>query len=113
MKRRSFLATLSAVAGLGAAPPAAADGEAWVKSTSHRPSRKVIVGTAMQAFWGPYPGPQNRLEQLAGLVDQMAAQAKKQYGRGLDCGIFWSNDPGITAGEMVRSIGVLGKGVLD
>jgi len=113
MKRRSFLATLSAVAGLGAAPPAAADGEAWVKSTSHRPSRKVIVGTTMQAFWGPYPGPQNRLEQLAGLVDQMAAQAKKQYGRGLDCGIFWSNDPGITVGEMVRSIGVLEKGVLD
>jgi hypothetical protein len=24
-----------------------------------------------------------------------------------DCGIFWSNDPGITVGEMVRSIGVL------
>ena len=24
-----------------------------------------------------------------------------------DCGIFWSNDPKITVGEMVRSIGVL------
>jgi hypothetical protein len=24
-----------------------------------------------------------------------------------DRGIFWSNDPGITVGEMVRSIGVL------
>ena len=24
-----------------------------------------------------------------------------------DLGIFWSNDPGITVGEMVRSIGVL------
>jgi hypothetical protein len=24
-----------------------------------------------------------------------------------DCGIFWSNDPQVTIGEMVRSIGVL------
>jgi len=24
-----------------------------------------------------------------------------------DCGIFWSNDPKTTIGEMVRSIGVL------
>ncbi|HYV31878.1 MAG TPA: hypothetical protein VEO53_12345, partial [Candidatus Binatia bacterium] len=24
-----------------------------------------------------------------------------------DCGIFWSNDPKITIGEMVRAIGVL------
>jgi predicted amidohydrolase len=88
MKRREFLATLGVVAALDAAPLRAADGEAGVKSTSNRPSRKVIVGTAMQAFWGPYPGLQNRLEQLAGIVDQMAAQARKKYGCGLDLAVL-------------------------
>jgi len=65
-----------------------AHGEAAVKSTSNRPSRKVIVGTAMRAFWGPYPGLQNRLDQLAGSVDQMAAQARRKYGRGLDLAVL-------------------------
>jgi beta-ureidopropionase len=88
MKRRSFLAGLSVVAALDAAGLRAADGEAGVKSTSNRPSRKVIVGTALQAFWGPYPGLQNRLEQLAGIVDQMAAQARKKYGRGPDLAVL-------------------------
>ena len=42
----------------------------------------------MQSFWGKYPGLQSRLDQLAGIVDQMAAQAKTQYGRGLDLAVL-------------------------
>jgi len=88
MNRRSFLASLSVGAALNAAGLRAADGEAGVKSTSNRRPRKVIVGTALQAFWGPYPGLQNRLEQLGGIVDQMAAQARTKYGRGLDLAVL-------------------------
>jgi len=106
MKRREFLATLGVVAALDAAPPRAADGEAEVKSTSNRSSHKVIVGTAMQAFWGPYPGLQNRLEQLAGIVDQMAARARKKYGRGLDLAVLPETAITGEAGEeaLARSI---------
>jgi len=46
--------------------------------------RKVIVGTSMFAMWGEYPGLPERLEQLGSLVDQMAATAKKKYGRSID-----------------------------
>ena len=90
MKRRTFLASMSGLAALNAAPARAAesDGESRTKSTSDRPPRKVIVGTAMQSFWGQYPGLQNRLEQLTGMVDQMAAQAAKKFGRGLDLAIL-------------------------
>ena len=38
------------------APGLMAAEEIGVKSTSDFPPRKVIVGTAMQAFWGVYPG---------------------------------------------------------
>jgi predicted amidohydrolase len=62
--------------------------ELTVPSTADRPPRKVIVGTAMQAFWGKYPGLDKRLEQLTGLVDQMAAESRKKYGRGLDLAIL-------------------------
>ena len=90
MKRRTFLATLGSVAALHAAPvrAATATAEARVGTTSNRPPRKVIVGTAMQSFWGPYPGLEKRLEQLASLVDQMAAQARTKYGRGLDLAVL-------------------------
>jgi predicted amidohydrolase len=88
MKRRTFLATMGVVAALDAAGLRAASGEAGVRSTSNRAPRKVVVGTAMQAFWGPYPGLQNRLNQLAGIVDQMAAQARRKYGRGLDLAVL-------------------------
>lgn len=53
-------------------------------STSSQPPRKVIVGTAMQAFWVPYPGLPHRLEQLGGIIDRMAAESTRKYGRGLD-----------------------------
>jgi predicted amidohydrolase len=88
MDRRTFLATLSSFAALDAAPILAADGEGRIRTTSGTPPRKVIVGTVMQSFWGQYPGLHQRLDQLAGIVDQMAAQAKSDYGRGLDLAIL-------------------------
>src|SRR5437667_331830 len=84
MNRRTFLATMGALAALEAVPGRAAGGNAKGRSTSNSPPRKVIVGTVMQSFWGQYPGLDNRLDQLAAIVDQMAAQAKQRYGRGID-----------------------------
>lgn len=69
------------------AQPAAA-AELNVHSTAGLPPRKVIVGTSMQAFWGQNPGLTKRLEQLTGLVDQMAAEAQRRYGRGLDLAVL-------------------------
>src|SRR6266508_4420145 len=88
MNRRTFLATVSTLAMVEAAPGLAAGGNAKGRSTSSRPPRKVIVGTVMQSFWGQYPGLDKRLDQLAGIVDQMAAQAKQRYGRVLDLGVL-------------------------
>jgi predicted amidohydrolase len=88
MNRRTFLATMSSLAALEAAPLLAANTNAKTRSTSNHPPRKVIVGTVMQSFWGKYPGLQNRLDQLAGIVDQMAAQAKSKYSRGLDLAVL-------------------------
>src|ERR1700733_4171544 len=59
-----------------------------VKSTSDLPPRKVIVGTAMQAFWGEYPGLGKRLAQLSGMIDRMAAESEKRYSRGLDVAVL-------------------------
>lgn len=58
------------------------------RSTSDQPPRKVIVGTAMQPFWGEYPGLQKRLEQLTGIIDRMADESEKKYGRGLDLAVL-------------------------
>jgi len=88
MNRRTFLATLSSLAALEAVPVLAARGSTKGRSTSNRPPRKVIVGTIMQSFWGQYPGLPSRLDQLAGIVDQMAAQAKTKYNRGLDLAVL-------------------------
>jgi len=53
------------------------------------PPRKVIVGTAMYPMWGEYPGVEARLEQLGGLVDQMAAKAAERYdGANLDLAVL-------------------------
>ena len=73
-------------AALWASPTSAA--ELRVKSTLDQPPRKVIVGTTMQAFWVEYPGLEKRLEQLSGLIDRMAEESKKKYGRGLDLAIL-------------------------
>src|SRR3974377_857485 len=88
MHRRRFLAALSGVAALDVVPQLAAYGQEGVQTTSHFPPRKVIVGTIMQSFWGEYPGLQKRLAQLTELVDQMAAEAHRAYGRGLDLAIL-------------------------
>jgi predicted amidohydrolase len=88
MHRRRFLATLSSFAAIGSVPGVAANGEEKIRTTSNAPPRKVIVGTAMQSFWGQYPGLRARLDQLTGIVDQMAAQAQQAYGRGLDLAVL-------------------------
>jgi len=90
MNRSRLLATatLIGLAALTATPATAAGGPASGNSTSAKPPRKVIVGTAMQSFWGPYPGLDQRLAQLAGMVDQMAAQARTRYGRSLDLAVL-------------------------
>ncbi len=88
MKRRTFLATLSGLAAAQSIPMPALGAELAAAITSNQPPRKVIVGTAMQSFWGSYPGLEKRLEQLAGIVDQMAMQARKKYGRGLDLAVL-------------------------
>jgi len=59
-----------------------------IKNTSDLPPRKVVVGTAMQAFWGEYPGLGRRLSQLSGMIDRMAAESEKRYGRGLDVAVL-------------------------
>jgi predicted amidohydrolase len=75
MNRRTFLAT--ATAGVAAA-----------KKAGDQPPGKVIVGTVMQPFWEQHPGLPKRLQQLTGLVDQLAEQAAKKYGRGLDLAVL-------------------------
>jgi predicted amidohydrolase len=57
-------------------------------SPSSRLPRKVVVGTVAQEFWGEYPGLPKRLEQLGGIIDRMAEQSRKKYGRGLDLAIL-------------------------
>jgi predicted amidohydrolase len=57
-------------------------------STSNLPPRKVIVGTSMEAFWVDYPGLQRRLEQLGAIIDTMAAESLKRYGRRLDLAVL-------------------------
>ena len=88
MNRRTFLASMSSLAALEVVPGLTGGGNARGRSTSQSPPRKVIVGTVMQSFWGQYPGLDNRLDQLAGIVDQMAAQAKTKYSRGLDLAVL-------------------------
>jgi predicted amidohydrolase len=70
------------------APGLMAAEEIGVKSTSELPPRKVIVGTAMQALWGEYPGLEKRLEQLSRMIDRMAAESEKRYSRGLDVAVL-------------------------
>jgi predicted amidohydrolase len=83
----SLSARFSALAIVLLAPPLSA-AEIAPRTTAYQPPRKVIVGTAMQAFWGKYPGLEKRLEQLTQLVDQMAEQSQNKYGRGLDLAVL-------------------------
>ena len=63
MNRRTFLATMSSFAAADAVPVLAASSAGTIRTTSNTPPRKVIV-------------------------DQMAAQTNKNYGRGLDLAIL-------------------------
>jgi len=59
------------------------------ESKADQPPRKVIVGTAIFGPYGDYPGLEERLKQLSGLIDEMALQAEEKYpGQGLDLAIL-------------------------
>lgn len=87
VRRRALLTGVGAVAAVSAAANRAA-GATEPVSTAGLPPRKVIVGTTMQSFWVEHPGLENRLSQLAGIVDAMARSARNAYGRSLDLAIL-------------------------
>jgi predicted amidohydrolase len=59
------------------------------KSRADRPPRKVLVGTVIFGPYGKYPGLEERLKVLSGLVDSMAEEAARAYpGRGLDLAVL-------------------------
>jgi predicted amidohydrolase len=59
----------------------------------------VVVGTAIFAPYGKYPGLDERLEVLGGLIDEMARQAAATYpGHGLDLAILPETTVTSTAG---------------
>src|SRR5205807_2063012 len=58
-------------------------------STNDSLPRKVVVGTAMYAMWGEYPGVEKRLEALGEIIDEMARQAAEKYpGSRLDLAVL-------------------------
>ena len=58
-------------------------------SKADGPPRKVVVGTAVFGPYGKYPGLDERLKTLCGVVDEMARRATITYpGRGLDLAIL-------------------------
>ncbi len=55
------------------------------RTQSTDPPRKIVVGTAMDAYYGTFDGLDDRLARLGALIDMMAAQAAERYdGAGLD-----------------------------
>src|SRR5688572_17857925 len=82
MRRRALLTAFGAAAAANAVP------FSMPKSTSGLLPRKVIVGTVMQPFWVAHPGLEKRLDELAAIVDRMAQESKRRYGRGLDLAIL-------------------------
>ena len=79
-----------ASAGISADCPSTAESTKEVSSAmpADAPPRKVVIGTMMQSFWEEYPGLDARLATLAGLVDRMAAEAKRKYDTRLDLGVL-------------------------
>jgi predicted amidohydrolase len=58
-------------------------------ANSNAPPRKVVVGTAMYAMWGEYPGVEQRLEALGQIIDEMAHKAAERYpGSKLDLAVL-------------------------
>jgi len=62
--------------------------ENLVRRTSAMPPRKVIIGTSMQAFWVKYPGLDQRLDELAGIVERMVKESHTKYGRSVDLAVL-------------------------
>ncbi len=83
MHRRCFLTSVGAAA---ASTPLLSGTKS--PTDSLQPPRKVIAGTVVQSFWGDYPGIDKRLNDLAGIVDRVAALSQTRYGRGLDLAIL-------------------------
>ena len=106
MQRRTFLTSVSGLAASGVALPAAAGAPAGIRVTSDKLPRKVVIGTAIQDLWGTYPGLRRRLDQLTGLVDRMAEQSGKKYGRGPDLAILTETAITGEAGKDARACAV-------
>jgi predicted amidohydrolase len=88
MNRRHLIAGIGSAA---LASVAAADVPSQTgvrRDTSSLPPRKVIIGTAMQRFWGEHPGVDKRLDELTAIVDAMRAESQRKYGRGPDLAIL-------------------------
>jgi predicted amidohydrolase len=79
------------------APAAEPEVNASEPARHDRPPRKVIVGTTMTRWYSDYPGLDGRLEQMRGLIDEMAAEARSKYGRSLDLALF--TEYALTAGK--------------
>jgi predicted amidohydrolase len=62
-----------------------------------RPPRKVIIGTTMTRWYSDYPGLDGRLEQMRGLIDQLAAESRTKYGRSIDLALF--TEYAVTSGK--------------
>lgn len=88
LKRRGFLAGLAAGTAAATPPPPSETPLRPPASTSGLPPRKVIVGTVMQPFWGAHPGLDKRLAELTAILDSMARESQRKYGRGLDLAIL-------------------------
>ncbi len=84
--------TVAPVLGGDEAPSATA-------SKIDRSPRKVVVGTAIFGPYGRYPGLEERLKVLTGLIDTMARQAEEKYpGQGLDLAVLPETAVTSTAG---------------
>ena len=59
-----------------------------VPGTASRAPRKVVAGTVMQPFWVEHPGLTKRLSELGTIIDDMQAESRRKYGRGIDIAIL-------------------------
>lgn len=81
--RHALLHALVGAAALTSVCPAADETKA------DKPPRKVVVGTVIFGAQGEYPGLEQRLKVLGGLIDEMARQAAEKYPGGrLDLAIL-------------------------
>ena len=89
MKGRSLFCSVVIGACLSVVIPARGGEPSRPASKADRPPRKVVVGTVIFGPYGKYPGLEERLKVLSGLVDAMADEAARTYpGRGLDLAVL-------------------------